>query len=105
MNKNNLAVGLSFFTTFGILAYWTLVFSKIFPVVDLIPGYSDWFMAFPLADLWIGTTSFLAGFFLLKGRELAVPFGIAAGSGLIFSGAVCLFVWLQHGVAVYPDCR
>ncbi len=84
MTKRRLAIGLSFFTTFGILTYWTLVFTGVFPVVDLIPGYSDWFMAFPLTDAWIGVTAFLAGYFLLKGRELAVPFGIAVGSGLNF---------------------
>ena len=34
---------------------------------------------FPLDDLWIGVTSFAAGLFLVKGREIAVPVGIAAG--------------------------
>ncbi len=98
MDKNKLAISLSFFTTFGILVYWTLVFTNVFPVVDLIPGYGDWFMAFPLADLWIGVTAFLAGYFLLKGRELAVPLGIAAGSGLIFLGLYAFLYGFNTGL-------
>jgi len=98
MTKKQLAIGLSFFTTFGIFTYWTLVFTGVFPVVDLIPGYSDWFMAFPLADAWIGVTAFLAGYFLLKGRELAIPFGIAAGSGLIFLGLYAFLYGFNTGL-------
>ncbi len=98
MNQKKLAIGLSFFTTFGIVTYWTLVFTGVFPVVDLIPGYTDWFMAFPLADAWIGAAAFLGGFFLLKGRELAVPFGIAAGSGLIFLGLYAFLYGFNTGL-------
>jgi len=98
MNKRNLAIGLSFLTTFGILIYWTLVFTGVFPVEELIPGYKDWFMAFPLADAWIGATAFLAGVFLLRGRELAVPFGIAAGSGLIFLGLYAFLYGFNTGL-------
>ncbi len=50
MSKKKLAIGLSFFTTFGIFAYWVSVFTGVFPVVELIPGYVDWFMVFPLAS-------------------------------------------------------
>jgi hypothetical protein len=45
-----LALGLTAFTAFGVIAYWTLVFAKIFPVTELVPGYKNWFMSFPLAD-------------------------------------------------------
>jgi hypothetical protein len=33
-----LALGLTAFTAFGVIAYWTLVFAKIFPVTELVPG-------------------------------------------------------------------
>ena len=50
-------------------------FSGIFPVKELDPGYVDWFKSFPVADLWITVSSFLAGIFLLKNKELSVFFG------------------------------
>jgi len=65
---------------------------------ELIPGYTNWFMAFPLADLWIATCAFLAGFFLLKGRELSIPFGIAAGSSLIFLGLYAFLYGFNTGL-------
>ncbi|MBT3187499.1 MAG: hypothetical protein HN736_13360 [Anaerolineae bacterium] len=98
MKNKNLAIGLSFFTTFGIFTYWISVFTGIFPVVDLIPGYTDWFMAFPLADAWIGVTAFLGGYFLLKGKDTANPFGIAAGSGLIFLGLYAFLYGFNTGL-------
>jgi len=98
MNNKNLAIGLSFFTTFGILAYWFSVFTGVFPVVELIPGYVDWFMAFPLADTWIGVTAFFGGLFLLRGRESAIPFGIAAGSGLVFLGLYAFLYGFNTGL-------
>jgi hypothetical protein len=98
LNRSRLAISLSFFTSFGIFVYWMLLFSGIFSVVDLIPGYIDWFMAFPLADLWIGVTSFAAGLFLVKGREIAVPFGITAGSGSIFLGLYAFLYGFNTGL-------
>jgi hypothetical protein len=98
LRGKNIAVGLSFFTSAGVLAYWSLVFAGIFPVEEIIPGYRDWFLAFPLADLWIAVCAFLAGIFLVNGRELAAPFGIAAGSGLIFLGLYALLYGINTGL-------
>ncbi len=98
MKNKNLVIGLSFFTTFGILTYWALVFTGIFPVPEMLPGYTDWFMAFPLADSWIAITAFLGGIYLLKGKETAIPFGIAAGSGLIFLGLYAFLYGYNTGL-------
>ena len=98
MDKKKAAVGLSFFTSAGVLVYWILVFTGVFPVAEVIPGYTDWFMAFPLADLWIAACALLAGIFLVKGRQLSVPFGIAAGSGLIFLGLYALLYGINTGL-------
>ena|GEM_PF-804954 len=98
MRGKNLAVSLSFFTSAGVLAYWSLVLTGIFPVKEIIPGYRDWFMADPLAGLWIAACAFLAGILLIKGRELAVPFGIAAGSGPIFLGFYALLYGINTGL-------
>ena len=87
-------IGLSFFTAAGIFSYWLLVFTGPFPVEELVPGYKSWFMSFPLADGWIAATALIAGLALIKNKDIAIPFGIASGSGLIFLG---LYAFL-HGV-------
>jgi hypothetical protein len=93
-----LALGLTAFTTFGIVTYWTLVFAKIFPVAELVPGYKNWFMSFPLADGWIAVTSLLAFIFLLQGDDKAALFGLLAASGLIFLGLYALLYGINTGL-------
>jgi len=78
--------------------YWALVFSGIFPVKELVPGYVVWFKSFPVADLWIAVSSFLAGIFLLKNKELSVFFGIASGSSLLFLGLYALLYGINTGL-------
>ncbi|MBK7454349.1 MAG: hypothetical protein IPJ46_11720 [Anaerolineales bacterium] len=94
----NLALGLTAFTAFGIVVYWTLVFEKIFPVTELVPGYKNWFMSFPLADGWIAVTSLLAFIFLLRGDDKAALFGLLAASGLIFLGLYALLYGINTGL-------
>jgi hypothetical protein len=86
----NLAIGLTAFTTFGIAVYWTLVFAGIFKVTELVPGYKNWFMSFPLADGWIAVVSLLAFIFLLQNNDKAVLYGLLTGSSLIFLGLYAL---------------
>jgi hypothetical protein len=93
-----LAIGLSLFTIAGIALYWSLVFTGIFKVDDLIPGYRSWFMAFPLADSWIAICALLAGIFLLRGDEKAVLFGLLTASGLIFLGLYALLYGINTGL-------
>lgn len=94
----NLALGLTAFTTFGIVAYWTLVFTNIFPVTELVPGYKNWFMSFPLADGWIAVVSALAFFFLLQNNDKASLFGLLTGSSLIFLGLYALLYGINTGL-------
>lgn len=94
----NLALGLTAFTTFGIVVYWVLVFAKVFPVTELVPGYKNWFMSFPLADGWIAVTSLLAFIFLLRGDDRATLFGLLAASGLIFLGLYALLYGINTGL-------
>jgi hypothetical protein len=93
-----LALGLTAFTTLGIVVYWTLVFAKIFPVTELVPGYKNWFMSFPLADGWIAIVSLLAFIFLLRGNEKASLFGLLTGSSLIFLGLYALMYGINTGL-------
>jgi len=89
---------LAFFTAIGVIAYWVLVFTGIFPVEELVPGYKNWFMSFPIADLWIAISALLAGIFLLKNNELSIPLGIACGSSLVFLGLYALLYGVNTGL-------
>jgi hypothetical protein len=93
-----LALGFTAFTTFGILSYWTLVFSGIFKVTELVPGYRSWFMSFPLQDGWIAIVSLLAFVFLLQKDEKASLFGLLTGSSLIFLGLYALMYGINTGL-------
>jgi hypothetical protein len=92
------ALGLTGFTTLGILGYWGLVFSGVFPVADLVPGYRAWFMSFPLADGWIAAVSLLAFIFLLQNDDRAALFGLLTGSSLIFLGLYAFLYGVNTGL-------
>jgi hypothetical protein len=91
-------IGFSLFTALGITLYWLLVFTGIFPVEELVPGYKNWFMSFPVADLWIAIAALIAGIALLKEKEIAIPFGIACGSSLIFLGLYAFLYGINTGL-------
>ena len=93
-----LALGLTALTTIGIIVYWTLVFAKIFPVTELVPGYKNWFLSFPLADGWIAVVSLLAFVFLLQNNKKAALFGLLTGSSLIFLGLYALLYGVNTGL-------
>jgi hypothetical protein len=93
-----LALGLTAFTTFGILSYWITVFTGIFTVTELVAGYRDWFMSFPLPDGWIAVVSLLAFIFLLQNKKEASLFGLLAGSSLIFLGLYALMYGINTGL-------
>lgn len=98
MKIRNILIGLTFFTSIVVISYWISVFTGIFPVEELIPGYKNWFMSFPVADLWIATSSLLAGFYLIRKDQKAVLFGIAAGSGLLFLGLYAMTYGINTGL-------
>ena len=93
-----LATGLTLFTFLGIVAYGISVFAGLFPVTELVPGYRNWFMSFPLADGWIAVVSLLAFIFLLRGDERAALFGLLTGSSLIFLGLYALLYGVKTGL-------
>jgi hypothetical protein len=93
-----LALGLTAFTTLGIIGYWISVFTGIFKVTELVPGYRDWFMSFPLPDGWIAFTSLLAFIFLLRNDNRAALFGMLTGSSLIFLGLYALMYGINTGL-------
>jgi hypothetical protein len=92
------AISLSLFTTIEIALYWALVFTGVFKVEELLPGYRQWFLAFPLADTWIAAYALLAAIFLLRGDEKAILFGLLTASGLIFLGLNALLYGINTGL-------
>lgn len=86
MTKLKLLRGLLIATSLGITLYWIAVFADLFPQKELVPGYVNWFMAFPLADFYIAACALLGMYFFRKNSKLSALFIICAGSGLIFLG-------------------
>ena len=94
----NLVLALTAFTTVGIVVYWLLVFTGTFKVAELVPGYKNWFMSFPLADGWVAVVSMLAFIFLLQNNNKAALFGLLTGSSLIFLGLYALMYGINTGL-------
>jgi hypothetical protein len=90
--------GFLWFTALGISIYWTLVFSGTFPVTEIKPGYTDWFLSFPVADSWISVASLGALYFAKKDRAKFTVALSAAGSGLIFLGLYAFTYGFRTGL-------
>jgi hypothetical protein len=91
-------VFLGFFTATGIVVYWVSVFLGLFKAEDIIPGYTHWFMSFPIADLWIAICALLSSVYLLKNDSKSSLFGLLAGSSLIFLGLYALLYGINTGL-------
>lgn len=85
-------------TAVGILTYWIAVFSGMFPVVDIVPGYRNWFMSFPMADLWIAAMALLSATAPSSNKPLSTVAMAAAGSGLIFLGLYAFAYGVNTGL-------
>ena len=99
MRGQRLVFGLSTFTAVGLILYWLLVFLGLFPVEEVIPGYKDWFMAFPIADLWIAVNAFVLSFALLQKKvKWAIVTGLLSASGMIFLALNALLYGINTGL-------
>ena len=81
-----------------IILYWGLVFTGIFPVTELVPGYTSWFMSFPLADLYFATTALISIALMNKNKQLAGVFVVMTGSAMIFLGLYALLYGANTGL-------
>ena len=90
MKIENLFKGLLIITALFIGGYWTSVFLGIFPVEELVPGYRNWFMSFPLPDFYVATTAVLAVIYFKSNTKLSALFSTLTGSGLLFLGLYAL---------------
>ena len=116
MKHKNLIFGLSIFTAIGTLSYWILVFTGIFPLIEIVPGYITWFMSFPLADFWIVITSTLLAISIKRNNTGAmIVCGLLSASSMIFlalnglvfginTGMICMFTVdevIEIGIKIY----
>ena len=90
MDNLKLLKGLLLTTAVFVVLYWTSVFAGAFPLEELVPGYKNWFVSFPLPDFYIATCAMLALSYLSKDKQLGGLFTALAGSGLIFLGLYAL---------------
>lgn len=86
MNSKRIIIVTSALTVIAGMIYWIMVFSGAFPVDELVPGYRNWFLSFPLADGWMFSCAIVAAVTASKNNPLAVIFAPAAGSSMIFLG-------------------
>lgn len=85
MDSNKKIFILSLFTSIGTATYWILVFFGIFPVTEVVEGYTTWFYSFPLADLWIiFTSAMLALSTKRKNLNNSIVWGLLTASSMIF---------------------
>jgi len=99
MKYKSLIFGLSVFTSVGTLLYWILVFTGIFPLVEIVPGYITWFQSFPLADFWIVITSALLAFAIKTNRNvMAMVCGLLSASSMIFLALNGLMFGINTGM-------
>ena len=89
----------------GTLAYWLAYFfaGAVQTADDAV--YTGFENAFPLADGYMTVAYVAAALLLLRGRPLAVPVGIAAGSAMVFLGAMDTLFNLEHGKYAEHDTR
>jgi len=98
LKKKKILMALNLCTGLGITLYWLLVFTGVFPVEEIVPGCKNWFMSFPVADLWIAVCAFLSFKYLKSNDEKAILFGLLAGSGLIFLGLYAFLYGINTGL-------
>jgi hypothetical protein len=92
------AAGIGIFTAVAAGAYWLLVFTGVFPVTDLVPGYRTWFMSFPVADAWIAAAGIWV-FTAVRGRRPTAAVASASlGSALLFLGLYALLYGVNTGL-------
>ena len=92
------AAALGAFTALAVIAYWALVFAGLFPVTELVPGYRDWFLSFPLADAWIAASGMWLAVAAWRRRPSATAAAAALGSALIFLGLYALLYGATTGL-------
>jgi hypothetical protein len=85
-------------TTVGIIGYWAVVLSGAVTIPEPVPGYTAWFMAFPVADMWIALAALVSLACNRREARIARGFLAATGSALIFLGLNAFAYGYQTGL-------
>ena len=80
----------------GTVAYWVSYFASGAVRTASDPVYVGFEDAFPLADAYMSAAFVASAILLLRGRALAVPFGIVAGGAMVFLGCMDVLFNLEH---------
>ena len=80
----------------GTGAYWVSYFASGTVRTAGDPVYVGFENAFPLADAYMSAAFVTSAILLLRGRALAVPFGILAGGAMLFLGCMDTLFNLEH---------
>ena len=103
MRYRGLIFGLGVFTAIVVLLYWVLSLTGIYPVVELVPGYTVWFWSFPAPDFWIFVTSALMAIAVRTQRDVvAVVCGLLTASSMIFLALNELMFSFYTGMICMP---
>lgn len=86
MRSERLFKALLITTAIFVFGYWLSVYTGLFPVEEIVEGYKNWFMSFPIPDTYIAICAMLAANYLSKNQKLSGLFGAMTGSGLLFLG-------------------
>lgn len=99
MNNKKLLFGLSVFTGVGSIFYWVFVFTGLFPLTEVVPGYITWFTSFPLADFWLAVTSILLAVAIKKNKSRGIIlFALLTASSMIFLALNALLFGINTGM-------
>lgn len=98
MNSKKVVISISLFTAVLGVFYWISVFSGFFPVEEVVPGYRNWFMSFPIADSWMFVCAILASIYAMKNHSLVALFAPLAGSSMIFLGLYAFTYGVNSGL-------
>ncbi len=77
--------------------YWALFFGAGLVQTAHDPAYLAFERAFPLADGYMAFCFVVSALLLLRGKLAAVPWGIAAGSAMLYLGGMDVLFNLEHG--------
>ena len=81
----------------GTMAYWLAYFAAGTVQTSADPAYAAFENAFPLADGYMAACYLVSAARLAHGHVAAVPWGIAAGSAMVFLGCMDVLFNLEHG--------
>jgi hypothetical protein len=98
MNSKKIVISLSILTAAAGILYWISIFTGVFAVEELVPGYKNWFISFPIADSWMFVCAILAAVFAIKKHPLAALFAPLTGASLIFLGLYAFTYGVNTGL-------